>query len=284
MRKLFYPFYFFLIVSLLTGCVFFRNPTKSFDKAVAKADKTQEQIEDNQTALNKQATKYNFAADDALKRDPQPNKYNTLAEDYLTKSLAVTGSPSIEDIQYLQSMNENLLSTNQALQLKGLKQEQKFNAQVASLQEDNAELKDKLQAAQDKIVKVGKENSVYATRWTTLMKIFWGIIYVVAGVFIIRIVTAVLPPPYNTIGAVIDVPIGIIVQLVHTIFPGVKTVAKVVPQEFKQTTEQLVTAIQKLKAAHPELHTEISKTVDSTVDSKLIQTINTVKTGLNIVS
>jgi hypothetical protein len=194
------------------------------------------------------------------------------------------GPPTMEENLYLRQMVDNLLSTNKAVVLKGEKQLAKLDKQVIELQDENYYLQTKLTTAQDKMDSVGKANTDLAQKWATVMKIIWGAVYVVGGIFVLRVISAVLPPPYNSIGSILDLFFGLITKGIHSLFPGAKSVAGVVSSEYKAATEQLITAIQTIKDNHPELHNEVSQTVVNSVDSNLVKTVNTAKTNLGVTS
>jgi hypothetical protein len=132
---------------------------------------------------------------------------------------------------------------------------------------------------------VGTVNAGYASKWTTLIKFFWYAVYMVIGVFVIKILSVVLPPPYNSIVGIIALPIGIVTKLLHSMVPEAKAIAGVVSAEYKTGTQDLVTIIQKLKDTHPELRKEIADAVYAGTDSTTSAiAINKAKSDLGIVS
>ena len=285
MRKNFFPILLMVIlVATAPGCALFKNPFKSWTKAETKVETTQKAVATNQEEIVKQGKNYVYATKLALDADTSTNQVHDVEVQLNDKAIATLGTPTMDQIVVLQAMVKNLLSTNQILVAKGEKQLAAQDAMVANLQSVNSELLGKLDVATKKLTEVGTTNAGLAQKWNDVVKVFWWIVYAFIFVAVIKVLAVVLPPPYNSIVGIIAVPIGLFTKLIHSLVPEAKAVAGVVSSEYKTTTEQLLTAIQKLKDANPTQHTEISKTVSNTVDSTLVSTINTAKAAAGIVS
>lgn len=268
-----------------SGCALFRNPLKSWTKAETKVEEKQKKIDTNQDAITDQGKNYVYATKLALQADPSTNVYHKVETQLNDKAVATLGPPDMAEIVRLEAMVNNLLSTNQALVTQGQKQLATQDALVVNLQTQRDSLQGQLDTAQAKLTKVGTENAGLAQKWATLVKIFWWIIYGIIFVFVIKILAVVLPPPYNSIVGIIAMPIGIVTKLLHSLVPEAKAVAGVVSAEYKTGTQDLVSIIQKLKEAHPELRKEIGDAVYAGTDSTTSAiAINKAKSDLGIVS
>lgn len=277
---------YFLILALfsLTGCAFFRNPLKAFMKAENRVNHATELIQTNQDKLVVEATKYVYAADATLRNDPSPNRYNVVAQDFTSKALILTGPPKMDDIQKLEKIVQDLLSTNQAIIAKGEQEKSVLYNQAAKLQEQNKSLQDDLNSAQTKLTKVGQANAILANKWAKVMKIIYGIGAFFVLTFVLKVASVLVPPPYNSIVGIVAMPLGLIFNILHNLIPEIKEFAGVVGSEYKSATTQLVGAIQELKTQNPALHSQISATVANNVESSAIQAIHQTKTELGIVS
>lgn len=274
-----------MICSSLTGCSIFKNPLGSWNKAETKVATAAEKIDNNNERIITEGRNYVYATHLALKADTSTNKYHALETQMNDRAVSVLGSPAIDKVAQLESMVGNLLSENQKLVNKGESQLSVFDLNTAKLQSENTSLQAKLENAQKKLEDVGTTNSSMAQKWNTLVSYMWYFIYLIIFVAAVKILSVVLPPPYNSIVGIVAIPIGFLIKMVHSLIPEAKAAAGVVNKEYKTATEDLVTVIQKLKESHPELHTEISSTVLSNTDSTTsAKAINESKQNLGIVS
>jgi hypothetical protein len=278
---------FFLIIIViisLTGCALMKNPFKAWTKAENKVEQVEKKIDTNQDKIINEGKKYIYATKLTLDLDPSTNQFHLLESQFAEKAIVVMGQPTLEDVNILRQMIQNLLSTNAQLNVKGQKQMAAMDAEIIDLQNENEDLISKLEKAQAKVTAVGLENAGMAQKWSNLAKIFWWSVYIILGFIVIRVITMFLPPPYNSIGIIVSLPVSIITGLLHGFAPEAKALSGVVSKEYKDVSGQLLTAIQAIKNAHPELHTEISNTIANTVDTHLIPTVNSTKADLKIVS
>ena len=109
-------------------------------------------------------------------------------------------------------------------------------------------------------------------------------IYAFVGMFILRIVSAACPPPYNNIAQVIAIPFTWVIHLFKMLIPEAIHVAGWVESEYKVATSDLVNAIHEIKSSNPTLHSDISSIVASNTSDKAIAVINKAKAENNIVS
>ena len=268
-----------------TGCALFRNPSKSWDKATAKAEVAQNKVDANEKAQIEKGKGYVYATKLALDADPSTNRFHEVESLLNDKALVTLGNPTMEEENALRLMVSNLLSTNQQLVVKGHKELAAKDAEVIALQQQNATLQTSLDKANEKVIAVGTTNAGLAQKWATVMKIFWWCVYGVIFIIVVKVLAVVLPPPYNSIVGIIAMPIGVITKLLHSLVPEAKAVAGVVSAEYKTGTQDLVAIIQKLKETHPELRKEISDAVYAGTDSTTSAiAINKAKSDLGIVS
>lgn len=251
----------FVILLSLVGCALFRNPTASWDKATQKVEQVQNKIDTNKDNQTEVARQYVYSTHLALRADPSTNVAHDVAVDFNDKAVATLGTPEMAEIIQLRAMVNNLLSTNKALVVRGEKQAQALDQQLIELQTENGALMMKLDKAEKKVIEVGTTNAGYASKWTSLVKIFWWIVYGFIAVFVIKILSAVLPPPYNSIVSIVAVPIGLVVKAIHGIFPEAKAAAGVVAVKTYDNTklalEHIITAIEEAKRDKPEVVAQV---------------------------
>lgn len=272
------------VLGVSTGCVLFRNPMKNLANANAKIEKTENKIDVNTDKIIEQGRKYVYATKISLELDPSTNKLHELASDFNEKALITLGNPSMEAIVVLREMVDNLISTNKSLVAQGEVKLKELDKTIIKLQTEKTGLETLLTEAQNKYEKVAKENSGLAQNWARIMKIFWGVIYLIVGTFILRLISAILPPPYSSISFLFSIPISLITKVLHGFAPEAKEMAGVVSKEYKDATQQLVATLQNLKDLHPEIHADISKSVANNIDSNLVPIVNKAKTDLNMIS
>jgi len=270
-----------MLVAGLAGCA---NPFKAWNKATNKVATAQVQLDKNEDNTVNQAKNYIYATKVVLSADPSTNRFHELETTFNDKALLTLGPPTMQDAVILQKMVENLLSTNKALVAAGNKMAATYDSQVVTLQNENALLLNQIEVAHKKVEQVGENNASMALKWHNLISYLWWAVYIVIGFTVVRIVTAVLPPPYNSLGIIVSLPVSIISKMIHMLVPDAQKLAGLVSEDYQKTTSQLIEALQTLKNQHPELHNEISATVANSVDSTLSKTLNQAKADLKIIS
>lgn len=252
---------FAIISSLLVGCALFRDPTGSWNKATNKVEAVQSAINKNEDATTAAARTYVFATQEALNADPSTNRAHEVASDMNEKALVTLGPPSMQEVVYLKEMVKNLLATNTATILRGEEQLADLDAQVIKLQKENQKLQTNLEKAEAKVISVGTVNAGYASKWTAIVKVFWWIVYGFIAVIIIKVLSAVLPPPYNSIVSIIAVPIGLIIKGIQGCVPEAKKAAGVVAagtyDNTKLALQNVIEAIEEAKRDKPHIVQEI---------------------------
>ena len=268
----------------LTSCALFRNPSGSFDKAVTKVNNTKTAIQANEDSTVVQAKSYIYAADYTLGLDPTPDKYNLVAKGFTSRSVITLGVPSMSEVNELRETVTNLLSTNALLVAKGQRELAARDAAVVALQKENENLQGKLEQAQSKVISVGEANSIMADKWNRLLKFFWWGVYIFLGMIAFRVLAAVLPPPYNSIVAIVALPFSLVLKGVHALIPEAREAAGWVGNEYRTATQNLVVAVNDLKKNNQDIHQEISDTVLKNSDTAAIPAINKAKSTMGITS
>lgn len=249
------------VLSFSSGCALFRNPLASWQKAETKVEEKQKKIEANKDAVIEQGKNYVYATKLALQADPSTNQYHAVETKLNDRAVATLGTPDIVEIVRLETLVKNLLSTNTAIIIKGEQQLAEQDSRVKNLQSERNELLGQLETAQTKLTKIGTENAGLAQKWANLVKVFWWIVYGFIFVIVIKILSAILPPPYNSIVSIISVPIGLIIKGIHGCIPEAKKVAGVVASQTYDTTklalQHIVEAIEEAKVQKPDVAKEL---------------------------
>ena len=272
------------LISLLTGCVLFRDPLKDYDKIESRLSSIENKVTINSNSIVKEAGKYVYASQLSLEANPETNKYTVLSKELNYKALNLMGPPDIEDMNTLKKTVDELLSSNASITKKGEYDLAKMDAKVIELQKINNELQGKLDTTQKKATEIFGKNSSLAQKWAHLTTYIWLAIYAFVGMFILRIVSAACPPPYNSVANVIAIPFTWVIHLFKMLIPEAIYAAGWVESEYKVATGDLVNAIQKIKSSNPTLHSDISSIVGSNTSDVAIAVINKAKADNGIVS
>jgi hypothetical protein len=274
-----------ILIGIITnGCVLFRNPLKAYQKSENKVESLNTQLQENTNNIVKSAGTYVYATKLALDSNTNNTPSTKIAKEMNEKSIAILGTPSIEDVDKLKVMINNLLSTNAAIVLKGQKELSDMDNKVIDLQEKNKELQEKLGNAEIKVKKVFEDNSNLAQKWSNLMKWVWYVIYGFLFVTVLRIIAAACPPPYNSVVQVLAIPFTLVIHGIKAIVPEAISSAGWVSKEYKTATGDLVEAIQQIKKSNPELHSTISSLVAANTSDSAAHIINSTKADKGIVS
>jgi hypothetical protein len=247
-----------IIASMLTftSCALFRNPFKDWNKATDKQAQVEKKIEKNDDETVKKGINYVYANKLALDADPSTNKYHHVESMMTDKALLTLGPPTMQDENAIRLMVSNLLSEDKAIILKGEKQLAEMDAKVIYLQEQNSKLQDSLAKAEQKVLEVGKTNSGLAQKWADLVRYFWYVIYIIIAGFVIKILAAVVPPPYNSIISIISLPLGLVIKGIKAFVPEATEAAGVIASKTYENTQlalkHVVESIEEHKKNNPE--------------------------------
>jgi hypothetical protein len=245
-------------LTLMTGC---QTPTQKKEKAEARKEIKAEQLETNRLAQAKVGVGMNDAALHALRKNPVPTPYDDVARMTLeTGLLAFTAAdlmpPSFEILRY-RKMVDDLLSSNEVLRASASNTMTKVQGQIAAGERKEQSLLADLAKLQGKLDAVNKENAALASTWVAIKRFFYWIVWIVGGVFVLRIVASVVPPPYNSVGFILDYVVGGFVRMVFGVLSHAKEAAGVVAIDahnlMKTTLEQVVAALEQAKKENPGL-------------------------------
>lgn len=252
----------FPLIFFILGC---QTPIGKFFSKSSDVQEVKNKIVQNDNSQVDKAKGYVYGADISLKLDPQPNKYSDTAQKFTDRARLTLGEPSMLEATQLREIVKNLVSTNEALQLKGEKDLAFKDKEVMNLQSKNLELEGKLAIQQKKLDEVNQENAKLATTWKKITTGFWWIVWIIGIGFVINTIGHALPPPYNNIAAIIGLPIGFLIKLISGLVPSAKnfagTVATQTYSESKDTLEKLVLAIEDIKKKKPDLFAAIEPTL-----------------------
>lgn len=244
-----------LLLAFTMGCGTF-SPLRIFKRAEKKVDQTEKKIDDNHRKLDEKSKGYVYASDFSLSLDPAPNPFSKTAKEFTERSLLVTGNPDTESALVLRKLVNDLLSTNAIIRADAEKRLQEKDKEVIALEKDLNKLTADLDRANEKFKKVSEENTVLGQKWYNLWK--WvkiiGITILVG--FILSIVASALPPPYNSIVAIVSAPVGILIRFIIGAIPKIAdfahTVSKTTYEQTKAVSHDLVDVIQQFKETHPQ--------------------------------
>jgi Ca2+/H+ antiporter len=127
-------------------------------------------------------------------------------------------------------------------------------------------LKDKEQ----KFVELSRENADLASTWVRLKSWFWWGVWIFVIGFILTILAQALPPPANSIAAIVAFPIGLLIKIIKGIIPSATKFAGVVSEnvhnEIKSAAEQMVLSINELKTKNPVAYEETKNILKDKTD------------------
>lgn len=251
------------LVSVVSSCALFRNPDKAWENATSKVETATKAIDKNDTAILEKGKGYVYGTKIALAADPSTNKFHEVATILNDKAVETMGNPQLEEINSLRIMVANLLSDNTNLVVKGEKQLLSLDKKVIELQKENGLLQERLIRAEKKVIDVGTVNAGFASKWTSMIKIFWYAIYFIIAGFVIKIVAAVVPPPYNSIISIVSIPLGLVIKSIKSFVPEATKAAGVVTSEIYDNTKlalsHVVEAIEENKRDNPDSGANLAK-------------------------
>jgi hypothetical protein len=236
---------FFLIALLFLPACW--SPESRNKRAEEKIDKTQKAIDSAQEGIGKKGGSFTYAADYTLSLDPTPSKYSSLAKELTGRSLLSLGLPQAEEARELRVMVLNLLSTNEALRVQGEAALATKDKELGRLQSQLGSLQGKLEKAQEDFRKVADENSLLAGKWSRLVHFFWIVVWAVGIAVALRVVSAFLPFPYNSVGNILDFLFGAVGKMIFRAMPAAQKAAGVVSSDVHDLFTGTVHAIANVK-------------------------------------
>lgn len=276
----------FLIFPLVTSCALLPS------HKVAREEKKIEQAKKDLNTANQDkfdiTKSYLWGADYSLSLDPNPNKYSKTAKNLTERGVIVSGTPEMDEIIKLKEIVNNLLSTNNYEIKKGQRLLLERDKEVIDLQQKIVGLQGKLESRESDLMTTAKRIGGLADIIVKLKWIFYGIIGIFIFVFISKVLSVILPPPYNSIFYTVEHAIGFVIKQIFKLFPkaidGAKVVGSDVHQVSENTLANLVAAIQQYKANNPDKANEINQTIASKMgtNANSISKVIEVKKNLNL--
>ena len=236
-----------LSVLFLTSCI---GPFKRNKNAITAVGNTKKDISKKEDSLSEKSKAYVFAADFSLGLETNFSIFSSTAKDFTGRSLLITGNPSTEEALALKKIVYDLTSTNELLITEGKKNLAAKDKEVIGLEKQVNVLNDKLEKKEEKFKEIANENSILANKWSRMW--FWikMVTFVLVGGFILSVISSILPPPYNSIVALVAMPIGIITRFFIGAIPKVgefaHTVSKTTYDKSQLVSKDLVEVIQQI--------------------------------------
>lgn len=239
----------FLCLGLLCGgCSIFSSlPSKLLGKKQAQIDKIDKKVDTNQDKQLEASKSYVWGVQYSLGLSPNKNsdKYVGLAYDLAQKSLQITGNPSVESANVFKQIVEKAASTNKIENLESERLLASRDLAIAELQAQYNRLQADKSAAEDRYKEVAKENSKYGDIFVRARRYFMIVVWGLGIMFVLRIVSAVLPPPYNLLGAAPDAILGGMFRVGSKILTHAPAAAAVVGKEAHEISEKTLTSVVK---------------------------------------
>lgn len=277
----------FIIVALiLSGCF---SPSSKNDKAEKKVESIKSKIEQNEQSTIDKARGYVYATDAVLGLETNKSPYNKVGKMFSERAVLTLGTPDLVIANQYKDIIAALLSTNEVLRAKGEKLLANKDSEVEELQSIVKGLEIKLNKAEEVRKEISAENATLADKWVRLITWIKWAIFGMVGIFILRVVSSALPPPYNAALGIFDFIIGGIFKGVSSVFTQAKSAAKLVEEKAyvasSNTLKQVVAGIQEARYSNKpnseiiksHLDEILGKTLDK--DSKIV--IQDIKRELN---
>ena len=243
----------------LAACM---TPSQKQEAAAKKVEASTKAIASTNAAIAKVGAAYVKATEHALNLDPEPNRFTGAAKLTIGRaSLSLDSAgvvPDSADVLALRRMVDGLLSTNAALRVESTNTLRKFDAALAASESRESALRSQLSTLQGKLDAVNAENASLADSWSRLVSIFKWSLWIIAGVFVLRILGGVLPPPYNSPFHIVDAVAGGVGRIVMGLLPKAREAAGVVTRGAHDLTEdtlrRVVSSVEAFKMKNPEAY------------------------------
>lgn len=158
-----------LLASMLfgsTGCaVFGGGKNKNVSKeatAKAKVENVESLMGTNLKDKLNQVANLNYGVGYALSKEPDPSKNVQVALDLNTRSISLTGTPTIDEIKKMKQMIDDLTSQLNTEKARGAKALQERDTQIADLQQKTKELEVAKDAEIKKYMKIAADTAAKA--------------------------------------------------------------------------------------------------------------------------
>lgn len=271
----------FLCVFLTSGCgtiwhSIFPSPSEKANKAEQKVEQVKHDIEKKDDILIENGRGYLYGSLYSMSLDPFPSVYTTVAKSLGERAQIAIGYPEMTEIIQLREIVNNLVSSNKDLVIKGNKQLKDKDLEVVNLQQSINKLQDTLQVKEDKLKQINENNSILASKWTSLKVWIYWIVGIIVFCVIGSIIGHALPPPYSSIIYLLSFPFIMLAKGIFGLLPKLKDAVGVVGKEYKDGLEKIVTSVEDAKtiistknevtgtksAGLEQLKTELNKNTD----------------------
>jgi hypothetical protein len=155
-----------LLVATLCSCSMFsggknKNAVKE-DTARAKVESVESQMGSNLKDKLNQVAKLNYGVDYALTKETDPSKNVQIAKDLNTRSMSLTGTPTIEEINKMKQMIDDLTSQLQTEKERGAKELAVRDVELTNLQLQTKNLEKLKDAEIQKYMKIAADTAAKA--------------------------------------------------------------------------------------------------------------------------
>jgi hypothetical protein len=250
----------FFLIFTLTGCWGPLSKNNSAEKAVEKAKVALAKNKDDQVDHSKG---YFWGSGYSLSQVTNPSPEVKVAKDLNDKGLAIVGPPSIQEINDFKSIVDRLLSDNEKVRIGAQNDLKVKDGEIISLQVQVAGLEKKIDQKEQERKEIAAENAKYANTWVNIKRVFYWGLWICVGVMVLRVVCAVVPPPYNSIGYAVDFIFGGLGRIIFGIFSKAKDAAGVVSKQTYDLSQaaliDVVGAINEIKRDKPDLFQTVLK-------------------------
>ena len=212
----------------LTGC---SSPAKKAARDLAKVQAVQTAQAVNEGKAVAAARGQVYAVAKTLARETNQSAVVALAAEFNDHALLTLGVPDFNEADFYRRQIDSLLSTNAVLQASARTALAEKDGTIVSLQSERDALQAKLVTAEKKEAKDYIEAAGYAGHWLTIKHILWWGAIILAVLFLLRVASDVLPPPYNSVPLIVDHVVGSIAGWCMAAFPKAKAAAGVVESE-----------------------------------------------------
>lgn len=248
------------LVLFLSGCLF-RMPTTKNEKAEKKVEEAQKKIDQNLNAQTDKSKGYFWGSGYSLAQETNPTPAVKVAKELNDKGMAIIGPPPVSEINEFKSIVDRLLSNQEKLQESARRDLASKDNEIISLQNKVKYLESNLDKKEADRKELAAENARYANVWVFVKRAFYWVVIGIGSLLVLRVVCAVVPPPYNSIGHIVDFVAGGIGRIVFGVFSKAKDAAGVVAKDTFNLTEgalvDLVQAINEVKKERRDVFDEV---------------------------
>lgn len=260
----------------VTGCSLFnfRLPSSKVENQEKKIEKTEQKAQDNLINQFNASKAYVFGANLSLAKDTNKSPNSVLAYDLTSRSLLISGPPSVKDANFFTSIVDKTLSTNAVDHKEAEKLLKQKDELVIKIQDEATKLLTQKDREIEKLKQIAEDSASKADIVVKAQRFWASIKWFVIGVIVLRVIVIFIPPPMNSIGFLIDYAVGAVFALVKTVLPEAAKTAKVVSKEAfdvsESTLKALVSSIQEARQ-DPALRDKLDAILKDKTDKTVIR-------------